>query len=79
MSWNYRVVKMEYPNSLVFTTEQVLEIKEVYYDKDGNVNGYADALTPLGETIDELKESLCLILQALDKPILNYSDIKAKN
>lgn len=79
MGWNYRVVKMEYPNSLVFTTEQVLKIKEIYYDKDGNINGYGDAPVPYGESIDEIRESLCLMLQALDEPILNYSDIKAKN
>lgn len=76
MSWNYRLVKMEYPNSTVFTTEQVLEIKEIYYDKEGKINGYGDASVPYGETVEEVKECLDLMYGALNKSILNYSDIK---
>lgn len=76
MSWNYRLVKMEYPNSTVFSTEQVLEVKEIYYDKEGNISGYGDAPIPYGESIDEVRECLDLMYQALNEPILNYSDIK---
>ena len=65
MSWNHRVLATEvpYPDG---TTEMYFEIHEVYYDEDGNPNGYTanpitiggDSLEGLNWTVDRIKESL---------------------
>ena len=76
MSWNYRVVRTEYPNSMMYKSEQVLEIKEVYYDKDGNIKAFGEAPVPYGESIEEVKECLDLMYKALEQPIVDYEQIK---
>jgi hypothetical protein len=46
-------------------------IHEVYYDEDGNPNGYTErALSPFGESLEELKNDLLYMLKAFEKPIL---------
>ena len=58
------------------TVEDYYEIMEVYYDKNGNIIGYADAGCPYGESIEEIRECLKLMSRALDEPILQMKDIK---
>jgi hypothetical protein len=48
MTWNYRVVKFDGAFD-----EPYFEIKEVYYDRDGNPTGYCDA-TVAGETFEDI-------------------------
>lgn len=38
MSWNHRVVRRFYPNTHM-DDSMLYEIYEVYYDKDGKING----------------------------------------
>lgn len=71
MSWNYRLVKTKYPKSTVYKNEEKLEIQEVYYDKDGNIEGFGDAPVPYGENTEEVKKCLDLMYQALNKDIID--------
>lgn len=68
--WNHRVIH--------FKNEGIDEysIHEVYYDKDGNPNGYTDPTAPFGESVDELARDVCYIAGALAKPVLTLIDGK---
>ena len=71
MSWNYRVVRHD-------CREDYYEVMEVYYDEEGNVNGYADTGCPYGENLAGIKKCLELMSEALDKPILQLKDLNSK-
>lgn len=66
MSWEYRVVEQYIPGA----TGTYLEIQEVYYDKKGNINGFGQAPVPYGETTEDIKEVLKLMLKATEKEIV---------
>jgi hypothetical protein len=52
------------------------EIHEVYYDETGRVDGItAFASAPMGNTVEELREELQMMLRALDAPVLEYDEI----
>ncbi len=60
MSWNYRLTKEDVysPGAGV---ETVYSIREVYYDKDGKVDGWtAEPVYPVGETWAEFQKSMAL-------------------
>lgn len=64
MSWNHRVVK----------TGRYYGIHEVFY-----LNNEPDMITesPVAaaeEDVEELRETLTLMLKALDEPVLDYED-----
>ena len=68
MSWNYRILKSKDGK------DDWYQIHEVYYDKDNNVNGWTEnGATVNGNTIDEIRSSLELMLKSLDKEILNQN------
>ena len=73
MSWNYRVVKKQYPN----TKEVYYEIHEAYYENNKKPRKNtprcitARPCSPYGETIEELKWSLEKMLEAINSPILD--------
>jgi hypothetical protein len=61
MTWNYRVIR----------TDEAFAIHEVFYDSNGEINGWsADPIAPMGETQDELMKDLELIQRALTLPVL---------
>jgi hypothetical protein len=63
MTWEYRV--MCYKGGLA--------IYEVYYNEDGEVNGYSEIpVSPRGETLDELSEDFIRYAEALTKAVLEY-------
>ena len=67
MGWNHRVMKHKDGEDDFFT------IHEVYYDKEGKVNRYtAKGTSPGGNSLQELKENLKLMLKSLDKEVLIY-------
>ena len=71
MSWNYRVVKKADRLGNYF------EIHEVYYDDNGNPNGWTeDAIKPYGVDLDDLRWVLEHMVTALDKPVLEIVDEK---
>jgi hypothetical protein len=64
--WNYRVVEKD----------GYYGIHEAYYDdkKDKPHSITKNEVSPFGETLDELKSSLQMVSEALDKPVLHYED-----
>lgn len=69
MGWNYRALATEHTYSNG-KSEIILSIHEVYYDEDGNPNGYIKEKTINGESIKSLKWSLNKMKEALKKPVL---------
>jgi hypothetical protein len=69
MSWNYRVVKEE---------DGFYSICEVYYNKDGKIDGWISAPTFIfeGSSVKELQENLDRVRKAFDKPILKQVGIQ---
>lgn len=66
MSWNYRVVKY-----VDISGDISYMIHEVYYDKDGKIDGWsADGISPYGSTLEELESCLMLMKDALEKEAL---------
>ena len=62
-TWNHRVVRFDH---------DWLSICEVYYDKDGQIQGHTvDGVRVGSESIDGLREVLQKMLDSLDKPILD--------
>jgi len=50
-------------------------VHEVYYDSNGNVNGYTiNPVTISGDNIEDIKEYLKMIENCLDKEILDYDE-----
>jgi hypothetical protein len=62
--WNYRVVR----------NGDYLGICEVYYT-DGKPDGHCEA-TPGGDTLEEIKQDLGYMHEALELPILDVTEIK---
>ena len=65
MSWNYRVLKSKDGD------DDWYQLHEIYYDKSDIVNGWVKAgATVHGNSIDDLRDTLSNMLEALDKDIL---------
>lgn len=70
MSWNYRILK----NKLA--GRDICEIHEVYYNSDGSVKGWTqNSIIPTGETPEELKQDLTMMLQAFESPVLDLDQL----
>ena len=68
-SWEYRVV--ERVSSRPHMDDAIwYEIIEVYYDDEGKVVGSTDAVHPTGDSLEDLRQDLELMLRALDKPVI---------
>ena len=73
MSWNYRVVKFKNED-----IDEYFEIKEVFYDKEGNLAGYAEA-SVFSDTYDGLFEVMEMMKSATAKPVINEEDFFVKD
>ena len=76
MSWNFRVVRRVWPEH---GAEVEYAIHEAYYGEAGEakVEGLTvDAVDPHSDTLEGLRWCLEQMLKALDKPVLEYDDIK---
>lgn len=64
--WNYRVVCRAEDDEFVY------EIREVYYNEDGSIEGWTErGSTPAGNTIEELRSDLAkMVGAAFNKPAL---------
>lgn len=83
MGWNYRVMRHTEKNPATGETVSRLAIHEAHYrndDVDDHVVpvhevGYTEnPVSVTGETIDELKATLQLMLAALEKPVLDMGE-----
>ena len=72
MTWNLRLVKMEYEE---FPDEECVEVREVYYDYIGKPIGHCTA-TMSGENAQEIKQYLEWAMESLIKPVLSFRENK---
>jgi len=71
MHWNHRVVDFTEENN----GESWVEICEVFYDKDHQPYLYtARGVGVVGETTEEIKDTLYKMLDCLNKPVLMKAD-----
>jgi len=69
MGWNHRVMKHKDGEDDFF------QIHEVYYDKNGKVDGYtANGTSAGGNSLDELRSELQRMIDSLDKDVLIYEE-----
>jgi len=62
-SFNYRVMRHG----------DEFAIHEVFYDENGNVNGWSlDPLSVFSQSVEDLRHELGLYLLALDKPVIDF-------
>jgi hypothetical protein len=67
MRWTYRVSKQTLKNG-----DEVFAIREFYPNSKGELTSWsANEITPLGLTLEDLKGELALIMQALDKEVID--------
>ena len=74
MSWNYRLVK-ETLKGIKCEDISHIEIKEVYYDENGNITSWGDAPVIYGDDLKECKECMKLQQEAFNKPLLELVEI----
>ena len=70
MTWNYRVMR---PSPHPRHGQQPLVIVEVYYDDNGDIDGWTsprEPCGPAGDTLAELAEDLEHMTAALALPVL---------
>lgn len=72
MSWNYRVIHQQIKG------EEYYAIHEVYYSRPGGrIEGWtSDAVTPSGESVEELERDLWHYRLALEKPVLEMATLQ---
>lgn len=71
MTWDYRVVRVHYPEPDDSEDDVRYQIHEVYYDDDGRAHSRTiHASEPTAETLAGLREELQRMLAALDQPVL---------
>jgi hypothetical protein len=71
MDWNIRLVNCPSRNG----GDDSFSFKDVYYDDDGNAEGYCDAFLG-GDDIGEVQELLMRLHTALQQPVLHENDFK---
>ncbi len=72
--WNYRVVKKSIVDDF---DDEIYAVHEVFYDDDGNPVGCTEKSVRIGEySLKSLSETIDLMKQALDKPVLDYKDFE---
>jgi len=68
-TWNYRIIHTTY--ILNDKTYDEYGIHEVYYDSDGNIDGYTKRSVPVsGNSVDEIEAILDRMQRALQKPVI---------
>jgi len=72
MMWNNRIVKHEKDDTTWHS------VHEVFYDENGGINGYTeDPITILGETAEDIKSQLEMIMKDIEKhEVIDASTVK---
>lgn len=71
MSWNYRVVRVEYINQ--GTVEPEYSIRRCYYNNETDTlpsKWAAQGASPEGDNFDELRDDLTRMKEAFSQPVL---------
>ena len=70
MSWNYRLIERD----------GLISIHEVYYNESGEPRAWTEnPVAPFGETVEDVRECLNMMIQALGKPVLKESHLESGN
>lgn len=72
-TWGYRVVKHT-PKVLPKESHVWFDICEVYCDRHGKLSWTVEGKAPIGDSPDELKDDLNMMLNACDLPVLEEKD-----
>lgn len=68
MSWNHRIIKTKDGE------DDWYQIHEVYYDDNGEINGYTERGTIVsGNSVEDIKWTLEKMLDSLNKEIINQN------
>ena len=74
MSWNHRVFKRIHRHKYLHDPETLYEIREVYYDKDGKINGWSATPDVIADSLDGLKWTLNKMMESCNKPIIDENN-----
>lgn len=73
MGWNYRITKRIYNHKYLHEPETLFEIREVFYDENGDISGMAETPDVIAHSIEDLKWTLNKMLESCDKPTIDYN------
>ena len=77
-TWEYRVLE-KVTNHPQIGEVVWHEIVEVYYDDDGKLDATSDKTYPVGDTVEDLREDLELMLRATNKPVISHEELNSNN
>jgi len=69
-SWDYRIIKRIWYNKLHEDHQDMFDLREVYYDENGDVDYMTDAYIT-EHSIEDMRETLKWMLESLDKPVID--------
>lgn len=76
MSWNHRVIRRFYPNTHM-DDSMLYEIYEVYYDKEGKIEGLTEEPIKIREeTVDDLRKTIERLTKCLEQPTIDYDTLQ---
>lgn len=73
MSWQYRVTTRIYNHKYLHEPETLFEIREVYYDENGDIIGITETPDVIAHSLEDLKWTLNKMLESCDKPVIDYN------
>lgn len=73
MSWNHRVIKRVHSHKYLHEAEVFYEIREVFYDDNGDISAIAETPDVMSDSLDGLKWTLNKMLESCDKPIIDHN------
>ena len=72
MSWQYRVTTRIHNHKYLHEPETLFEIREVFYDENGDIVGITETPDVIAHSLEDLKWTLNKMLESCDKPIIDY-------
>lgn len=69
VNWDYRVVRRKEPDGT-----EIYSICEAYSDRNSKIFALSQ-VSPMGDTIDDLKHDMAWMVEALKKPVLDAGSI----
>jgi len=73
MSWNHRVVKRVHNHKYLVEPETLYEIREVFYDDNGDISGISETPDVIAHSVEDLKWTLNKMRESCDKPIIDHN------
>lgn len=73
MSWNYRITTRLYTHKYLHEPETLYEVREVYYDDNGDIVNFAEQPEVIGHSLQEVKDTLQRMIECCEKPIIDYN------